>query len=346
VASIEEIRDAVNVRAEGRPIGELQNLRKDIQGLQRKGSRHVFGAVRGIQHQSESNTPPEEQFPYTYHVGGREGLQFNIGIDPFGHNDLRYGIAFSLEPSMSYPSIEPILPKVQLFNDYLRQNPAEFGDLWMWHHMNGERSPLRRPTAVVPDIVQTGSFIFMGELARSDDPPYSDMLNLLDRLMPLWLYTETKGFSAHDFSKALRPLRSGRPERQTFASATLPERHLDINLRHNALQASLVNELIDEFGEGAVGWEEPAPGGGMIDVMVMLPARTILYEIKTAATARGCIREALGQLLDYGFWSGASATTHLCVVGEPEPDASTEQYLERLSMNFPAPISYRQITVD
>jgi hypothetical protein len=80
--------------------------------------------------------------------------------------------------------------------------------------------------------------------------------------------------------------------------------------------------------------------------MVILPARTMLYEIKTAATARGCIRDALGQLLDYGFWPDTPATTHLYVVGEPPLDAITARYLTKLNTCFPAPIAYRQILVD
>jgi hypothetical protein len=39
-----------------------------------------------------------------------------------------------------------------------------------------------------------------------------------------------------------------------------------------------------------------------MDVVVRLGIRYWFYEIKTALSARACIREALAQLLEYSYW--------------------------------------------
>ncbi|MGH2403364.1 MAG: hypothetical protein ACRDGN_02765, partial [bacterium] len=61
---------------------------------------------------------------YAFHVGGRTELQFNIGEEERdGQAVVRHGVAFSLELSQSLPSIEPLLPKIARFNDYVRERP-------------------------------------------------------------------------------------------------------------------------------------------------------------------------------------------------------------------------------
>jgi len=342
--TIEVIKNELNRRAVIRPIGELQHLRKRLRPMKRLGSQVVFGDVRGMA-RAQGSRETSEEFPYTYHVGGRDELQFNIGIDPFGGFDLRIGVAFSFEPSRSYPTIDTLLSKVQLFNDYLRENREQFADLWMWYYSGRERSEKRRPGPLSPDMAQLHNFVFVGALARSDDPDYEWILDTLDRLLPIWRFIEENTGSKAPERPIERLLRKGRPQAASFTTATLAERLLDINLRHNVLQAALVNELIDEFGEESVGWEEAAAGGGSIDALVLFENTRTLFEIKTAATARGCVREAMGQLLDYACWPGAPEPSSLVIVGEPEADQQTTKYLEYLSRGFPVPISYRCLRV-
>jgi hypothetical protein len=71
-----------------------------------------------------------------------------------------------------------------------------------------------------------------------------------------------------------------------------------------------------------------------------------VYEIKTAGSARLCVREAVGQLLEYALWTGAPKTTKLVVVGESPLDLSTKDYLRRLNRKFPIPINYEQIALN
>ena len=69
------------------------------------------------------------------------------------------------------------------------------------------------------------------------------------------------------------------------------------------------------------------------------------YEIKIGGSARSCIRQALGQLMEYGFWPGAARPAKLFVVGEPSLDGKAEDYLQSLREEFKIPIYYRQVVI-
>lgn len=67
---------------------------------------------------------------------------------------------------------------------------------------------------------------------------------------------------------------------------------------HARLQNALCHLLIRQHGAGAVRMEAE-----FVDVTVRTPAGTTFFEIKTAVTAKACIREAVGQLLEYGHYA-------------------------------------------
>lgn len=110
------------------------------------------------------------------------------------------------------------------------------------------------------------------------------------------------------------------------------------------MQTQLHRELVAEHGYDHVFVEQQAPGnGGRVDVLVEKGSLRIIYEIKTASSARGCIREAMGQLLDYGCWPSGQAAERLVVVGEPDLQAFEARYLAMLNKNFPRPLEYRSV---
>lgn len=59
-------------------------------------------------------------------------------------------------------------------------------------------------------------------------------------------------------------------------------------------------------------------------------------------SARGCIREALAQLLEYSFWPGAQVAEKLVIVGEPALDSESKRYIGVLRKEFLLPIEYQQ----
>lgn len=331
--ALQEIITEVNRRAAGRPIGELQDLRKALKGLFRKSSHKIFGHAR--------------EGEWTHHIGGRDELQFNLGFEtPLDAGDFRFGVAFSLETSQALPTIEPLIPKIARFNDYLRGNTEEFAGLWMWHYESGNRGALTRPIPIDHGLVRPGVFIFLGALGDKSSPNYEIVLDTLDRLLPLYRFVEANDAARRHPALLDPPIRPGCRARPVRTWASLAEKTLAVELRHNVLQTRLYHELVKEFGYEHVAVEHPASSGGRIDVVVRTETTRFLYEIKTASSARDCIREALGQLLDYACWPGGPTVDRVVVVGEPQVTPDVEDFLRTLNQNFPIPLEYRRVALE
>jgi hypothetical protein len=119
-----------------------------------------------------------------------------------------------------------------------------------------------------------------------------------------------------------------------------------IALRHNLLVETLYAELVDEHGRVAVGTEQPSGLGGFVDAVVKRDDRHYwIYEVKVAASASDAIRQALGQLLEYGYREGAWNPEKLYVVGEAAIDAESRKFLNRLRKEFGLPLEYRRIVI-
>jgi hypothetical protein len=136
-------------------------------------------------------------------------------------------------------------------------------------------------------------------------------------------------------------------DRQSARKATIVQRELDINLKHNFLQAALCRKLISEFGLENVADEHASGLGTKIDVVVRRDEDEYWYfEIKTALSPRACLREAFGQLLEYAYWPGAREAKRLIICGGECPlDAEGEQYLVLLRTRFGLPIEYQRIVL-
>ena len=139
--------------------------------------------------------------------------------------------------------------------------------------------------------------------------------------------------------------RPGFVAKPSSAQASQAEKELDITLRHNDLQAMLYRRLVEKYGGENVGTEVPS-GTGTVDVMVRQEGGFLFYEIKTASSPRACLREALGQLLEYAFWPGSQEAIRLIVVGETELDEEAAKYLCILRERFSIPLEYERLIVE
>lgn len=144
-------------------------------------------------------------------------------------------------------------------------------------------------------------------------------------------------------STANNPRRGHRP-RALSSYAHIPESQRKIALRHNKLLTELYRKLVDEYGEKNVCTEHPTGTGGYADAVVWLPGNEcLLYELKIADSAALVVRQAMGQLLDYGYRGRGLQPKKLIAVGEPELDEEMRVYIERLQANFEMDIEYLQI---
>jgi hypothetical protein len=322
----------IELRAIGREIGQLQEIRKTLKGRSRLAATSIFRA-RTIFAEG-----------YAYHYGGRTELQFNVGFDRPG--TFRHGVAFSFEPSQSLPNPEEaLLASVRRFNEFLELNPSEFADMSMWEWEKNERlNSDRSPTPIRADLVRRGVFVFFGKMQRADSIDYDLIVDDLSRLLAIYRFVESRDEfpTSEDGSENDDTFRPGCSVKRRFAKASLAEKILDIDLRHNELQHRLFSELESEHGKGTVATEWRSRSG-KVDVVVRHPGnRYWFYEIKTALSARACIREGLAQLLEYSFWPGAREPEKLFIVGEAKLDVAAEQYLRLLRGRFSVPIEYRR----
>jgi hypothetical protein len=92
------------------------------------------------------------------------------------------------------------------------------------------------------------------------------------------------------------------------------------------LQAALFDHLVELHGKDNVSGEQDCGNGTPIDVCTSNGKGYIYYELKTASTPQGCIRQAIGQLMEYSYWPGAQEAGALVIVGEHPLDDESETY--------------------
>jgi hypothetical protein len=331
VISLTAIVEEIEGKAEAREIGHLQEIRKELKSKTRLPYHRIF----------HPDTIKEKD-GYAFHYGGRTELQFNIGFEP--GNMFRHGVAFSLEPSQTLPDITLLLPKVKRFNEFLTLYPQQFSDMAIWHWVKGDRKQSDHyPAPITPDLMKSGFFIFLGKMQPADAIDYDAILEDFDRLLILYRFVEGKD----TFPITAKPtpggfdFKPGCTIKLSKTKASLAERELDVFLRQNDIQLALHDYLASLYGPQNVGTERWS-GSGRVDVMVRQNSKFWFYEIKTAMSARGCIMEALAQLLEYSYWPGAVLAEKLIIVGEPALDLDSEKYLATLRERFSLPVEYQQ----
>lgn len=331
--SIRELTKELNEKASEYEIGNLQEIRKEIKGLKRRPGSKIF---------REDDSIFEN---YAFHHGGRKEIQFNIGFE----NDLfRYGLAFSLERSQTLPEPEILYPKIRKLNNIFRESRDYFSDYLLWYvDEEGKRSERKNMSEIPTEFVAPESFIFFGKLVKVKEINVKEILSEFDRLLPIYKAVETDGdigLAAKSkeenefvFNKENRDLDFTRE----YSSV---EKQIDLDVRHSVIQAKLQERLEEEYGEESVSLENPV-NGNRIDAVVKKNEDYIFYEVKTASTVKNCIRQAIGQLLEYGFLARPEDASKLVVVGEPDINEKSRKYLTFLNDELNIPIEYLSIDI-
>jgi hypothetical protein len=127
--------------------------------------------------------------------------------------------------------------------------------------------------------------------------------------------------------------RLGSSERKALDSAT-------VTYLHARMQKTLYETLAEKSGHNNVASEQVMANGRVADLVVRTSEGLVIYEIKTSKAPVDCVRQALGQLLEYGCWPGSEPLAELWVVGPAEIDKTTNDYLEGLRNHYNLPIQY------
>lgn len=336
---ISEIAEEINEKSKGYKVGELQHLRKQLKGMKRLPGTAIF---------TSKTIFDSEKDKYAFHYGGRPELQFNIGIEEGPPGKLRHGLAFSLETSQTLKDINELRPQIYLFNDFIRLYPEKFGHYRMWHCDAEGRSCNYTPSPIPEERIRNKVFIVLGKTQPIDDYDVDAILRDFDELLPLYKYVIGNG--------TIPPLEVIEDSETEFTPGCKINAHqtvayfkasqIDVDLRHNLIQLALYKKLCEQFGKDVVRAEWPTGNGTRIDMVVKHASTFWFYEVKTYHSPRACIREALGQLLEYSFWPNGKKAERLIVVGENPLDQEGYDYLEFLRINFRLPIFYEQVLLE
>lgn len=272
-------------------------------------------------------------------------MQFNIGIEG---ERLRYGIAFSLEPSRTIPDVSILYPKVFKLNCIIRERPGFFSNYSMrWHDRQKNWSPTFHVREIPHELMARGNFIFIGKRQDLNNLDYDEILSTFDELLEIYIEVESgdndtvieelKSDVVFQFDSKTKTLTSHKQVSQV-------QKEISIDVRHSRLQEKLAEELKDEFGDRNVGMEQSFSGSGnKVDIAVKHNDKVTFYEVKVANSATACIRQAMGQLLEYAFWPGKRHANTIVIAGEPVLDKDAEKYISFLRDEFTLPVQYQQI---
>lgn len=116
----------------------------------------------------------------------------------------------------------------------------------------------------------------------------------------------------------------------------------EIELVHKQWQKLLKQSLHEEFSPEEIKIE--LKGDKPVDVWLRINGKKIMIELKTANTARGAMKEAFGQLLDYSYRDPSALRPDvLIVVGPGVAFPEDDKFLEYIREKFALPLFYRQI---
>lgn len=120
------------------------------------------------------------------------------------------------------------------------------------------------------------------------------------------------------------------PNGKLKTEVVFPRRYVDPNAidpKHNRLQNGLLKFLRAQRKH--VTYED-----AYIDLIIHGPEGETFVEIKTEATCKGCIRAAVGQLLEYAHYPDSAGASQLWVVGDAPARAEDLRYLKFLRMRL------------
>lgn len=122
---------------------------------------------------------------------------------------------------------------------------------------------------------------------------------------------------------------------------------------HESIKKNLINKLKqktdiiypnDPIDINKIYEEHIVNGTNYIDLVAQTQSgKIIFFEIKTKNDARICIREALGQLMEYSYFPDKKHADKLVVVGSAEKTTDTNKYIQLLNDKHNIPITYLQI---
>lgn len=115
---------------------------------------------------------------------------------------------------------------------------------------------------------------------------------------------------------------------------------------HKEIQIELVEYLRSAYPSAKISFENNREiNNRMIDVVMCLNDRKIYYEIKSYPSLRTCVRIAIGQLIEYCFFSDKNRADKLVIVSQNKTTNDIDKFLNHLRETLNLKISYSQFNL-
>ncbi|MDL2143858.1 hypothetical protein QQY79_15125 [Flavobacterium tructae] len=115
---------------------------------------------------------------------------------------------------------------------------------------------------------------------------------------------------------------------------------------HKELQIELVEYLKITYPSAKISFENSREiNNRMIDVVMCLDGRKIYYEIKSYPSLRTCVRIAVGQLIEYCFFSDKNRADKLVIVSQNKTTNDIDNFLNHLRATLNLKICYSQFNL-
>ena len=324
---LEKFIEEINEFAKHHEIGQLQEIRRQLKNKTRLPSRNIF--------RYDPNHPH-----YVFHWGGRSELQFNIGLD---NDTLRCGIAFSSIKDHTLTDRTTLEPKIWRLKEYIYDHPTDFRGLKFLEYDEKTKNgvylgKVRVITeSMIGDLTSRDMFYFWGTFKRREKIRPADVIKLFNRLLPVYKYVEEGAAQTKPKGKPrfVAGLNVSGSEKAWVRSK---QKAKEIDLEHNRLMKK-VESILKKNGKNVGHFD----GGPRIDIVVHSTKGYWFYEIKTGRDIKYCIREAMGQLLEYSYWPGSKVAKRLIIVTNNKLTHDASQYLKTLRKQFSLPVYHQTL---
>lgn len=143
-------------------------------------------------------------------------------------------------------------------------------------------------------------------------------------------------------TSGLYRFRSGHNKTKTGKTkASYTVRTIDKTLLHKTIQESMYNQLCEQYGIKNVGTEVNTGNGTSIDLVVKGEDKDVFYEVKMSGSALKCIRDGLGQILEYSMYVNNQWCSKMIIVGPYYADEKVINYILHLRKTLNISLYYQ-----
>jgi hypothetical protein len=274
---------------------------------------------------ASARTPFSGRIERGVQLSGKAYTNFVRVVDQLGYAKVlnRGGVTFNVRPMFKIPGLGPLVADLLT----LKLRTARW---------DGSSSVGREAVALDVHKVFGISARQLDHWLAKDEQPSSVGADLLAKDEEFF-HDEDEGGPSTPFE-----FRAGHAERSVEPiSRSAPAKTKAAQL-HNDIQNKLYAHLSEKLSERNVGTEIDTGNGTTVDVATRYNGETTFYEIKTSASVRSSIRQAIPQLLEYAYWPDLMRANRLVIVSHLPITRSAETYIGYLRRKFGIPLLYLQ----